>query len=376
MRGLFAVAWATLGCGTNLPPRTVTPLTPTTVAVVAPVVERASFAVVPAELGDAGVIDRIRHRTRVRRIASARFRLDGDPIRGATSSDGDFVLPVIGESRARIRVVTQDDSARLAVWVDRDDAWDSITTAIELSDGAGRAEIAHGAWIAPGAPVESGDPDGGRRHVHVHDEAVRVEGWVPASSVAKVWLVPAGDRTPMNLEMNEWHSFTPPHDPRPQAAIAIHAVLRAAADPKAPVIAIVEAADLHASLLDTAGASREVEILRPHMRLRGFIAASELTPTEELIIGHGSGTGHGYGMSHTDKIELDVGACLFDAPDGEVVGVQVEHSIRLGRHGAEGRWSSVYVGNAWALATLYVRDTSDDPNTPRWESCTEPSHRR
>jgi len=341
-----------------------------------PPADRASFTVVPAELGDPGVLDRIHHRARVRRIGNIWLRVDGQISRNSTEhTESDYVLPVIGESHAKIRVVADDDDARLAVWISRTDAWDSITTPIQLADREGHAAPNAGVWVGLGAPVEA-TPHGERRSIRVRDDAVRALGWVPASVVAKVWTVPAGDRSPTDMKMNESHSFVPPADKRDQLALAIHTVIRAAADANAPAIATIEQIDVRGALLATIGAFREIELVRPHMRIRGFVSASDATPALDLLIGHGSGTGSGFGMSHADRIDLVAGTCLFDAADGEVVGVQLAPSTRLGRHSPDGAWSSVYVHNSWSLATLYVRDTSDDPKQPRWESCAEPAHRR
>jgi hypothetical protein len=75
-------------------------------------------------------------------------------------------------------------------------------------------------------------------------------------------------------------------------------------------------------------------------------------------------------MSHADRIDLVPGTCLFDAIGGEVVGVQLRPSTRLGQLRTDGAaWSIVYVGTVWSTVTLYIRNTSDDPKQPRWESC-------
>jgi hypothetical protein len=56
--------------------------------------------------------------------------------------------------------------------------------------------------------------------------------------------------------------------------------------------------------------------------------------------------------------------------------VQSESSTRLGTRkvGVAG-WSRIYVGTNWMTAQVYVRDTSTDPAQPKWESCTQATHR-
>lgn len=379
MGRLLAVACVLTGCGGNLPP--ISDARPTAIDVIAPPPERASFAVVPAELADNGVLDRIRHRARVRRIGNASLRVDGNKLDSSrTNGELAYVLPVIGESRMKIRVVADDDDARLAVWIDRGDAWDSIAKPIQLADRDGHAAPDAGAWAVLGAPVEiRSESVGERRVVRIRDNDVRVEGWVAATVVAKVWLAPAGDRAPLDLKMNEVKGFAPPADAH--AKLALHATIRAAPDPRAAVIATIEQLgseepDVRAAVVRTVGAFREIELIRHYVRIRGFVLASEVTVVGEPLIGHGAGSGHGFGMSHTDRIDIPAGTCLFDAIDGEVTGVQLAPSTRMGRRRTDGPWSMVYVENAWSVATLYVRDTSGDPKQPHWESCTEPVHRR
>ena len=371
------VAWVVSGCAGNLPALP----SSTTIEIAAPTPARADFAVVPAELADPGVLDRIRHRTRVRRFGSAWIGLTATPIRSSRASDDrDLVMPVIGETRTKLRIVTEDDEARLGVWIERDDTWDAITAPIQLSDRDGRAMPEAGVWVALGAPVERidqpHDASVTRRAVRVRDEHLRLEGFVPANVISKLWLAAPGDFTPTDLDLSGSRSWSPPDDARTHAKVMVATKIRAAPDAKAPVIATVESPDVIAVIVKNLGAVREIEVVRPHARIRGFVAASELSRSNDPSSGHGSGTGHGFGMSHADRIEVPTGVCLFDAIDGEVAGVQLEPSTRLGhRRTDSASWSLVYVGTAWSIAALYVRDTSDDPRQPRWESCTQPAHR-
>src|SRR6185503_18825496 len=105
------------GCGGSPPAPTV----PGPAAPPAPV--RVEFSVVPAEFLDAGVLDRIPHRVRVRRYGSAWLREDESGAKRGSREDGDndSIYPVIGESKTKIRIAFEDDHARIAMWIPRED---------------------------------------------------------------------------------------------------------------------------------------------------------------------------------------------------------------------------------------------------------------
>jgi hypothetical protein len=335
------------------------------------------FAIVPAELADPGVLDRIRHRTRLRRFGTAWIKLEAEPIQNAAAERDLFelVLPVIDERHGRIRVVSEDDDARLAVWIDRDDTWSSLAVPIQLADRDGHAAARVGVWLTLGAPVEITQRGTKRDAIQVHDDAVRIEGWVPVDALTHVWLAARDDRSSTDHKRHGSRYATDPAQPGRPATIATQTSIRSAPDAEAPVLATITGEDLRVGIVGGSGAFREIELVRRHARIHGFVARGALTEVPESLFGHGSGTGSGFGMSHADRIEVPAGTCLFDAIEGEVTGVQLQHSIRLGRsHTDKPEWSLVYVGNAWATAALYVRNTSEDPKQPSWESCTQPAH--
>src|SRR5258705_13025916 len=101
MPRLFVVACALAGCG-GAPPPTPNAANHVDIAIAAP--PRASFEVVPAELADPGVLDRIRHRTRVRHVGETSLRPQKRPPPAPPtreSADANYVLPVINESEAQ-----------------------------------------------------------------------------------------------------------------------------------------------------------------------------------------------------------------------------------------------------------------------------------
>lgn len=326
---------------------------------------------------DAGVIDRIRHRTRVRRFGSAWLRED-ESDRTRTShagSDSDVVLPVIGESRQRIRVAFEDDSAMLAMWIPREDTWPVTAVAIELSDETGSAKPDAGVFADRGAPLTLAERKGDRRAVRVRDELLELRGFVPDGVIANVWLAEPGDPKASFSTTQDYH-WARPADLRTRVRFLIATKIRSAPDGKSPVIATVENTDVVGVIARNLGEFRQVEIARPYARVVGYVAASEVSYTSDDPEIHGTGGGHGFGMSHADHIDVPAGTCLFDRADGEVVGVQKVPTTRLGRKARDGaKYSQIHIGTRWSVADVYIHDLSDDPTQPRWEACTQPVHR-
>ncbi len=343
----------------------------------APTLPHAEFAVAPAELTDPGILDRIRHRTRVRRFGSAWLREDeANPTRTHhAGTDTDHVLPVIGESRTRIRVAFEDDSARLAMWIAREDTWPVAGLPIELSDGAGNARRDAGVFVARGAPLTLAERKGDRRAVRVLDELLELRGYVPESVITNVWLAAPGDK-PVSFITTSSSSWDTPVDLRTRVKFLIETKIRSAPDGKSRVIAVVDKPDVIGVIANNLGEFRQVEIVRPYARVLGYVVASEVSYTSDAVHASGTGAGHGFGMSHADRIDVPAGTCLFDRADGDVVGVQTEPTTRLGRRARDAdKWSRIHIGTRWAVADVFIRDLSEDPTQPRWESCTQDAHR-
>lgn len=273
----------------------------------------------------------------------------------------------------------------MAVWIDRRDAWESVVAPVRLEVGDGGPGTAvggagAGVWLEAGAPVKTAG-GGGRRHasrtIELRDEAVAVQGAVPAAFLGHVWIVPHDDQAKTDLAGTcPPRVWQPPPDPRPRMALGEDAVIRASAGEAAPALATLhESLDVVVLRRDAGWAT--VELLRPSARIRGYVPASALEPTEGTGAFGASCGGRGFGMSHTDRIEVAAGTCLFDRANGEVVGVAIETQVRLGSRGRAGnKWPMVYVDNRWAISSLYVHDTGRDPTRPVLDSCARAPHRR
>ena len=369
----IAVVGCVLLCGCRPVPPVTRPAASAETMFVAPTIPRADFDVVPAELGDPGVLQRIVHRVRLRRLGAAWVRERGEPLARVYGGEAASVLPVLGESARKIQVVSDDDNARLALWIDRGDAMRTVLAPVALADHGGRTTPTAGAWIEPGIALDVVERAGPWREVHLQDEQLAVDGWLPPSLIGHVWVASASQPAVANLaKVTVW---TPPRDARPLVRLAKGAVIRAETDARSRVVATTIADDVIGAVVARRGALTEVELFRPQLRVRGVVATASVLATTDDLSTHGSGSGHGFGMSHADRIEVPAGACLFDGIDGEVVGVQLAPSTRLGalrKRDADG-WSLVFVDSPWALLELYVHDTGADPDHPSWELCTKPS---
>ncbi|HSK05119.1 MAG TPA: hypothetical protein VK932_27910 [Kofleriaceae bacterium] len=351
--------------------------------VAAPVRREPVIDVVPAELGDPASVERMRHRVRMKRIGRAWLRHDGVPLDDG-DGDGDDeaesideVVPAIGETANRIRVVTEEDGARVAVWIERRDAWATLVAPVALDVGPGGA-VSAGVWLEAGAPIALGATRGrAAREIDLRDDAVEVRGRVPAAFLGHVWIVPHDDQTPAEMTgpcgRRAWR---PRLDTWEGLWLDEGRVIRAAPKEGAPVLAILREAREVEVVARRAGWA-EVELQRPYARIRGHVPEGALDEIFTVGSLRGSCGGRGFGMSHADRIEVPAGTCLFDRADGEVIGVATEARTRLGARARSGEpWSMVYVDTRWRIASLYVRDVGRDPARPVLDSCAPDRHRR
>ena len=352
MRPFAALACAVAACGQTVP-------TPSTTAAAETAARereslalpRAAFAVVPAELGDAHVLDRIPHRAMVKRWSVAWLIENGAPVGDAarTELDGERrIVPVIGERGKKIRIVVDDDQARYAAWIARDDAWSTVLVPLAISEGV---------TVEPGIALERTD-----RRVVVVDDMIAAEGTAEPRAIGEVWIAPKS---------------TVPRVPDVLVRLPRGAQLRARADEASPVIATVTAHELVVGKLGTSGAFTEVEAQRPYLRAKGFVPTANVLGTTDDFVTRGTGGGHGFGMSHAVRHEVPAGTCLFERVEGDVIGVTLQAQTRLGGRLGEDGWAMVYIDSPWHVTSMYMKNlATDPPEPPRWDSCTEPAHRR
>ncbi|MBL9014689.1 MAG: hypothetical protein JNL83_10965 [Myxococcales bacterium] len=358
MRPFAALAWMVAACGQARPVQSTAKLPEAARADRDSLaIPRAPFAIVPAELGDDHVLDRIPHRAMVKRWSIAWLTDNGAPIGDASRTaidDERQIVPVLGERGRRIRIVVDDDHARYAAWIARDDAWSTALVPLAISEGV---------TVEPGIALELGDPEGALREVAIVDEMLIAHGRADVRALGEVWIAPK----PV---------------PRPRAydvlvRLPSGAQLRARADGASPMVAIVSADELVVGKLGVTGDFTEVEVQRPYVRARGFVPTAQVLGTSDDFITRGTGSGHGFGMSHATKHEVPAGTCLYDRAEGDVIGVTLAAQTRLGGRLGEDGWAMVYIDSPWRVTSMYMKNlATDPPQPPRWDSCTEPVHRR
>lgn len=347
-------------------------------------IPRAPYAVVPAELGDADVLGRLRHRAVVRHWGNAWLRRESTPIgrpnpEAIRTSDE---VAVLEEGAARIRIAVEDDGARFAAWIAREDLAPTVLAPIELVDHAGAPGAVS---VTSGISLALGDVDGGRRKVTVIDDQLELEAWAPVAAVGSVWTLPPGAPPPASLRPREIAPWTATRDGRPLVRISPRATILAAADPRARTLATLHATAVIGQLVATGPAFLEVEVERPHLRLRGFVTTGAARVVAGDWLTHGSGSGHGFGMSHAAHHQVPAGTCLYDQPSGDVIGVTLVDQDRLGRVVDEDGWAVIYVDSPWGVIPLAARDlvpatergagAGSGATAPAWESCSAPTHR-
>ncbi len=296
------------------------------------------------ELGDPGALEAIPHHARLLRIGEARFVLGGDVVAPRSEDESDAVVPVLGETHEAVRVVSDMDDARVALWIDRRDLRETVLAPVKLEqDGAAQDA---GVWLEPGAEFELIDePSGVRRQLATRVTGVQAIGYVRDAVIGTIWV----GRAPRSRSTGDH-------------LLDVGAVLRAAPEPHAAVVANVRA-ELSVRTLAARGAWTLVEHEADGVRIRGFVESKELV--EGLHV-DGTGTGGGYGVTDVDRVQVPAQACLYDRPGGEVVGVNLTARERYGF--VDERWARVYVNTSWGLAVVALRSTGEGT----WESCARP----
>jgi hypothetical protein len=324
---------------------------------------RPSYGLAAASLGDDAAVRGIGQRVRLARYGRGIDRVsvlaDGSPspVNGwhhhEVEDAAGVVVPVIGERRGQIRVVVESDHARFAMWIDRGDTAPTLVAPTALADREGFAPRDTGAWLEPGVTIDAGETADDLRAITVVDDALDLRGWVAASIVREVWTEPPAG-TPIVAT----------------AKLSGGATVRSDPEADAPTIGRVRERGANAKVVGTRGAWTEVVVQRPRVRVHGWVTSAEVTvawagapmpadrapPSREYVDRSGSFT-------------VPAGACLYDAPDGQVVGVQRDAVGKWGAWIRDGGWHTLYLESEWARFEFYVHDTSGDRKQPTWDRC-------
>ncbi|HET9991090.1 MAG TPA: hypothetical protein VFQ65_21305 [Kofleriaceae bacterium] len=324
------LAWTLLAaCGAAAPPPAPAPR-------IAPVPQRPRLAyqVEAGELGDRDIEAKLVHHAYITRRSQGRLTFDTAAADGPTGDlPAAVAVPVLGEQTNFLRAVSTDDGARIAVWVPRESFAPTIVTPTELLDASGRtSDGVHGAWLAAGTVVGSPPDHGVLRQVTLVDHDLRVAGTVHENALGLVWRGNVPPPVPDNS------AGKPPY-------LETTARIMAAARDDARVLAtVVEMPAV--TVVTKSGRWVEVVLERGGMLLRGYVHAADVTSERAGLLGHGSGTGSGYGVSDTDHVRVPAGACLYDRKGNNVIGVNLEDKERLGSRRVRDL-SEVYVGTQY-----------------------------
>lgn len=243
---------------------------------------------------------------------------------------------VAEETADHVRVLVEDDQARVLVWIDRVDlAW-TVARPIRV-----RGTDDAGVWVLPGAPLTvSGGGD--RVAVRAADDDLAIEGTVARSALR--------------------HRFrAAPRAPR-AATHTASAIARAPGGP--PLLPLDHPIGVTVRDAGVPGWAL-VEHRSARLRIVGWARTDDLA--DDTLLSLGTGGGFGYGISDTDRVTLDAGACMFDE-QGAIVGVQLARGERYAGDLGGGRWS-VYVGIPWGHYTVTVRDRNRGQGDPAWARC-------
>lgn len=338
--------WATsiavlVACGATA---TVTPAPSPAPTPTARVLPSLPPEVATGELGDPGVMERIKRHVRVREIGPSWIRLEGDALSPPERDPPSAPLAVLSETRDKLRVVSEEDAARVAIWIRRKDAKTAIVRAVQLTDALGHAARDVGVWLEPGADVLVHTTLASRREISLAGGQVHLLGWVAAKALGTVW------ETPPKVTF------------LPKAVLAANTQILSAPSTTAGVLASVDS-DVPIVADEVHDGWRKIELRRDHVQVRGFVPA---TAVEDVMIGEWGTIGLGtYSTSsHAIRIDVPPGICLYDRRDGEVVGVTTKQRVRLG-YAAEDGWQQVRVTTGWGMHGLYLHLASADT----FESC-------
>ena len=353
-----------LACGPGATPAT----GKTRVTVIAPTFAQADFAVSPAELGDTDVWARIRHRARVARVGHASFAVGGphiDEHETPVSNVHMPIYPVIGESSEHVRVVVEDDFARMALWIPRADCAPTAIAPVRLGDAHGTADPATGVTLDVGARLIAQPAANGLRQIALVDAYLDATGFAPARAIGEVWL--AAEHEVYDPKLATSSEPVPTTTGTEVAAGPIREAPRDAA----AVVAVAKQ-PLPIRVIRTLGPWDEIELRAERVRVRGFVPAPTVTVNAPPRSFGGYGRGGGYSISDSVVFDVADGACLYDREGGDVVGVEVGQKSRYaGGATSMTGWWNVVVNTDWGLMTVAVHDTSEaaNPRAASWETC-------
>ena len=311
-------------------------------------VRRAEIPVEANYLAD-GYEDRFSLRVAMRNKSDARFH----------NGVADVVMAVKGELVVaevlpeEVRIIDDIESARVLVWVRREDAEAVVVRSTTLQHVLGAAMDGVGVTVEPGL-VPALYLMGDEWDSVTFEGTIEATGWMPTSSIGDVF-----QPTPTP----SFQSFA--------AGVRAPETLRDA--PAGEKIASF-AADAHIELLDGAvDGWQRVAYQGRRIRAVGWIPTAAVT-FEEVTEWGTIGTGNYCAIMGTKYIPVPEHTCLFD-PDGHVVGTMTEHGDDVMAERKDDRYS-IQLKTHCGYVQLWLQPADgweDDGSWPKkWRSCALP----
>jgi len=228
----------------------------------------------------------------------------------------------------RVRILHDDDDVRVLVWIARADLAQVTVREVELR---------------PGVVLRAGTP--------ITGAAITADG-----------LVVHGEVEPAQRG-DLWDAVPPRPDAGQTRTLGSGRPIRAAPDPGADVLAMTTEAIEVRVIGPAARGWLEVETTGQHVVVRGLVERWYL---DDLGATFGTGGGSGYGSSHAISIEVPAGTCLYDAIDGEMIGIVTSDRSRLARRTDDDSWYVVLVNSPWGLLDIPIHGGEGS-----WDRCAD-----
>jgi len=274
------------------------------------------------------------------------FGLTADTTLGDESPSGLSYddVPLLETQPGRVRVVHDEDSARMFLWINEKDLGWAIAKKTRI---AGKGDV--GVWLLPGARVTA-TGKGAKRKIKTKFNSgleVSLSGVVPADALTRIFT-----EAPAPTDTGAGASFHAP-------AIRL--------EPRGRRMAgMPDGLSVHKVAPGSAG-WQLVEHRGRWLEVRGWVHDRDLGGALRMS---GTGGGLGLGMSHTDRVDVPAGTCFYAAAGGPIVGVALETELRY-TPDHDATWWTIYVASGWGKLTVKARATSTDAaGKPTFATCT------
>lgn len=262
--------------------------------------------------------------------------------REALRSEDELIVPVISVRDDRIRVVVEDGSARIAIWIERENANETVIAKVRLNQTERNSPTHTGLWLKPGTLLRRLERNRTQTRVEMFENGIRSKGWVPTAFLGRVW---AATRVPVA--------------PRSTVFLQPHSTISDRPFPNSMMFTTSD--QMPITLLQQNGDWSEIEIDTPKIYVRGFVSTQKidaLTQHEDVLVPVPSSRSVLPGMPQ--------GVCLFAGITDEVVGVTLvgaENARRIGK------WWSVFVSSPLARIEVLAQDPAKSATQPAWVMC-------